>query len=242
MLTVLFSPSEGKHSGGSAYHGDTLFGLDRRHAILDAYNQVVLSGDTAMQQKMFGLKDETLFDRYRHNIFNAPTCKAFERYNGVAYEYLNYASLDAKAKAFLDTRALIFSNLYGPIRGGDSIGDYKVKQGECIGAIAPERFYATHFSDALDAYLKEHEILDLRAGYYEKFYKLKQPYTTLKFMNEGKVVSHWAKAYRGIVLREIALHRVDTLDAFMKLEIESLHVKEIKEQKFKREIVFDIIV
>ncbi|MDX1294644.1 MAG: peroxide stress protein YaaA, partial [Sulfurimonadaceae bacterium] len=84
-------------------------------------------------------------------------------------------------------------------------------------------------------------VLDLRAGYYDKFYKPSQPFTTLKFIKGGKVVSHWAKAYRGTVLRQLALNSVDSLDDFMKLEIEGLMVKEIKKVKNKTEIVFDIV-
>lgn len=89
--------------------------------------------------------------------------------------------------------------------------------------------------------LANHEILDLRAGYYDKFYKTKERYTTLKFLKNGKTVSHWAKAYRGIVLREIALNNITTLDEFIALDIKNLQVKEIKTIKNKTEIIYDIL-
>ena len=84
-------------------------------------------------------------------------------------------------------------------------------------------------------------MLDLRAGYYDKFYKISKPYTTLKFLKDGKSVSHWAKAYRGIVLREAAKHNVTSLNEFHKLNIENLHVRDIQTIKNKTEIVYDII-
>jgi hypothetical protein len=62
----------------------------------------------------------------------------------------------------------------------------------------------------------------------------------LKFLKNGKSVSHWAKAYRGIVLREIAKNNVDSLESFRALEIENLSVAEIKVIKNKTEIVYDI--
>ncbi len=241
MLTILFSPSEGKHPGGNDALSHLLFGLQKRQLIFESYNDIVLNSDFGCMEKMFGIKNHSLFERYRNDLMTSPTCKAFERYDGVAYDYLDYASLSKSAQSFLDTHCVIFSNLYGPILGGDLIADYKVKQGESIGEIAPDAFYAKHFKSDLDAYFKDKELLDLRAGYYDKFYKPKQPYTTLKFIKGGKVVSHWAKAYRGIVLREIAKAGIDSLEHLMQLEIETLHVKEIKELTYKREIIFDII-
>ncbi len=92
----------------------------------------------------------------------------------------------------------------------------------------------------MEEYLEGDEILDLRAGFYDKFYKPQKNYTTLKFIKDGKVVSHWAKAYRGIVLREIAKAKVETIEAFMKLPIENLSIKEIQTKKNRTEIIYEI--
>ena len=63
----------------------------------------------------------------------------------------------------------------------------------------------------------------------------------MKFLKNGKTVSHWAKAYRGLVLRELAKHNISSLKEFMSLEIENLRVQEIKKMKNKTEIVYNII-
>ncbi|MEA3522889.1 MAG: peroxide stress protein YaaA [Campylobacterota bacterium] len=242
MLHILFSPAESKHPGGNhAPLNHLLFDLPQRMDILNTYNTLVLSDNKEALHKMFGLKKENELERFTEDIFSAPTCKAIERYKGVAYEYLNIKELDSQAKTYLQTHCIIFSNLYGPIYGGDYITDYKVKQGEMIDAIAPEYYYKKAFSDKLDLLLESGDILDLRAGHYDKFYKPNKAYTTLKFMKNGKVVSHWAKAYRGIVLRELALAQINCLDALHKLDIQGLHVREIKKMKLKTEIVFDIV-
>ncbi len=242
MLYTLFSPSEGKTVGGTpAQNSDILFGYEPRTDILNAYNTIVNSGDMEAIKALFGIKKESDIAPYIEDLFTAPKMPAIERYSGVAFGYLDFASLSAEAKAYLKKQVIIFSNLYGPVLGGDLIANYKVKQGNNIGEIAPDKFYKERFSYQLDLQLMGHEILDLRAGYYDKFYKTKQNYTTLKFLKGGKTVSHWAKAYRGIVLRELAKHQVQSLDAFMKLEIEALKVEEIKEIKNKKEIVYSII-
>jgi len=242
MLKILFSPSEGKRTGGeNSPINELLFHLKNRNEILNKYNELVLSDNQDALHKMFGIKKEKDFKRYTQNIFTAPTCKAIERYTGVAYKYLNLETLNSKAQEYLEKNCIIFSNLYGPLLGGDLITDYKVKQGESINSIIPEHYYKKAFSENLDIFLESTDILDLRAGYYDKFYKPTKAYTTLKFMKNGKVVSHWAKAYRGIVLRELASAQISSLDDFAKLEVSGLHVKEIQKIKLKTEIIFDIV-
>ncbi len=120
------------------------------------------------------------------------------------------------------------------------IPEYKLKQGASIGELKPEKIYCEHASALLDIYLEDDDILDLRAGFYDKFYKPSKPYTTLKFIKEGKVVSHWAKAYRGLVLRAIAQANIRTLDAFMALNIEGLNIDTIQTIKHKTEITYTI--
>jgi cytoplasmic iron level regulating protein YaaA (DUF328/UPF0246 family) len=242
MLKILFSPSEGKNQGGNFPSlNSLLFDIDKRKDILDNYNKVVLSDDLIALKKMFGIKKESEFDRFCKNIYEMPTCKAINRYKGVAYEYLDIKTLDKSSTDYLEKNCIIFSNLYGPILGGDLITDYKVKQGEAINSILPEHYYKRTFSGDLDLYLENSEILDLRAGYYDKFYKPVREYMTLKFIKDEKVISHWAKAYRGIVLRELAKAQINSLSEFRKLDIPSLHVKEIKTIKLKTEIVFEIV-
>ncbi len=242
MLYTLFSPAESKHSGGKENPlSDLLFGLSPRETILNRYNEIINSGDIETIKALFGIKKETDIVPYLGNLFSTPTMCAIERYNGVAYEYLDFPSFSSDTQTYLKNHTLIFSNLYGVVMGGDKIANYKVKQGNSIGEIAPDKFYGQLLKDKLDTLLDSQEILDLRAGYYDKFYKISQPYTTLKFIKEGKVVSHWAKAYRGIVLRNLATHRIESLDDFMKMEIDGLMVKEIKTIKNKTEIVFDIV-
>ncbi len=241
MLKILFSPSEGKNSGGDEKKKELFGAIDARNEILDAYNGIVLSDNEEKIKTLFGYKKFSECEPYINDIYNSSLMAAIERYSGVAYEYLQYSTLSSDAQSFLKENTLIFSNLYGPILGGDTIANYKVKQGNSIGEIAPDKFYKERFSYQIDLYLSGNDVLDLRAGYYDKFYKPSKPYTTLKFLKNGKTVSHWAKAYRGIVLREIAKAQINSLDDFMHLEIENLQIHEIKEQKLKREIVYNII-
>jgi cytoplasmic iron level regulating protein YaaA (DUF328/UPF0246 family) len=158
----------------------------------------------------------------------------------VAFDYLGYENLDEKEQQYIDEHVILFSNLFGPIRASDLIPEYRLKQGEAVGDIKVEKFYHEHAADLMETYLADEEILDLRAGFYDKFYKPTKTYTTLKFIKDGKVVSHWAKAYRGIVLREIAKAGIHTIEDFMQLPIEGLSIHEIQTKKNKTEITYVI--
>ena len=194
----------------------------------------------AQLSKMFGLKKEADILSHKRDIIHELTMKAVERYTGVAFDYLKYDELDYKAQKYVDENVILFSNLFGPLRADDLIPEYKLKQGEAVGEIKVEKFYHEHSATLMEYYLQNDEILDLRAGFYDKFYKPAKPYTTLKFIKEGKVVSHWAKAYRGIVLREIAKSGVESIEEFMKLPIEGLSIQEIQVKKNKTEIIYEI--
>ena len=240
MLKILFSPSEGKNSGGEEIKKDLLGASNARDEILDAYNKIALSKDEEQIKNLFGIKKFSDCEPYINDVYNSKLMSAIERYQGVAYDYLEYASLNTDAQEYLKSNTIIFSNLYGPVLGGDTIANYKVKQGNNVGEVVPDKYYKERFTYQLDLYLAKDEILDLRAGYYDKFYKVTSPYTTLKFLKNGKTVSHWAKAYRGIVLRELAKHNISSIKEFMNLEIENLNVAEIKVTKNKTEIIYNI--
>lgn len=244
-MKILLAPSETKNSGG-----DMRFAVDNlsfaplnkyRKTLLHKYINILQRDDISQLGKMFGLKKESDILRHKRDIANELTMKAIERYTGVAFDYLDYQNLSNEAKEYIDSSVIIFSNLFGPIRADDLIPEYKLKQGESVGDIKVDRFYNEHSAHLVEEYLKDGEILDLRALYYNKFYRPKANYTTLKFIKGGKVVSHWAKAYRGIVLKAIAESNIETIDEFMKLPIENLSIEEMIQKGNHREIIYSII-
>ena len=245
-MKILFSPSETKNSGGNervidrnSFIFPELF--EKRMEIINKYIEFVLSAPKEELIRIFGTKKEDVIEQYKKDISKTLTIKAILRYEGVAFDYLEYTSLTQEEQSYIDKNVLIFSNIFGPISSGDLIPDYKLKQGETFANLKIEKFYNDNFSKQLDNYLEKEDIIDLRAGFYEKFYQVKQPYTTMKFIKDGKVVSHWAKAYRGIILKLLAKNHIKTTNELLKMEIENLKIEEIKKQKNKTEIVYSII-
>ncbi len=243
-MKILLAPSETKTKGGTDNFilESLLFNelTPTRKLLLYKYMNILQKNSFEELSKMFGLKKESDIDYYNRDIAHEPTMKAIERYMGVAFDYLDYRSLNANSQAYIDSNVILCSNLFGFLRADDMIPEYRLKQGTSVGDLKPEKLYKEK-SYLMEKYLANEDILDLRAGFYDKFYKPTKPYTTLKFIKDGKVVSHWAKAYRGIVLREIANANINSLKEFMKLSIENLSIEEIQTKKNRTEIIYNII-
>ncbi len=247
IMKVLFSPSETKTRftchpklNEKSFVFPLLYA--KRMEVLAHYNTFIQKASLPMLQKLFGLKEEDKINELcLHPITSLLTCKAIERYDGVAYDYLSYQTLDAVSQAWIDKNVMIFSNLFGPLLAEDLIPYYKLQQGEHLAAFRPELFYKEHFSASIDHWAEGELILDLRAGFYEKFYTLKQPYITMKFLKKGKAMSHFAKAYRGKVLRAIAREQPSNEEMLSKIAFDDLRICEIKQSTYKREYVYDII-
>ncbi len=245
-MKILFSPSETKSNlSTNAAISENSFCCKnlykKRVEVIDRYQDILNSKDINRLNKIFGLKDEQKsFELAKIDIKSAPTCKAIQRYIGVAYDYLEYENLTIKQKEFIDDNVIIFSNLFGPILAKDNLPIYRLKQGASLEGFKTEAFYKRNFNEELDKLLEGEFIIDLRAGFYEKFYKLSLPYITMKFIKNGKVVSHWAKAYRGKMLKELSKHQPNSKAEFENIDFENLKIQEIITKKNRNEYVFQI--
>jgi len=244
-MKILLAPSETKLKGGTQnFDLNTLLFSQLtpiRKEILHKYINILQKNNFIELSKMFGLKKKEDINYHNRDIIHELTMKTIERYTGVAFDYLNYKSLEKDTQSYIDKNVILCSNLFGFLRADDMIPEYRLKQGEALGELKPEKLYKEQ-SHLMEEYLKDEDILDLRATFYDKFYKPSKSYTTLKFIKDGKVVSHWAKAYRGIVLREVAKAQIKSLEEFMKLPIENLYIDEIQTKKNRTEIIYMIDV
>lgn len=244
-MKILLAPAETKNSGGEEkafckenFSFAQLF--DKREEIFNIYENFVKEASLEELSKWFGLKKLEEVEKYKQSLKNKPSMKAIERYNGVAFDALDYNNLDETSKKYIDENVILFSNLFGPILAKDLIPEYKYKQGAKLPNINVEKFYMDTFTSALDDFEGE-EIIDLRAGFYEKFYKVtKANVLTFKFIKDGKVVSHWAKFYRGKLLQEIAKNRISNFSEFMAMPLPGLKLNEIQEKKNTKLLIMDI--
>ncbi|MGP1484604.1 MAG: YaaA family protein [Campylobacter sp.] len=243
-MKILFSPSEAKTAlltNQPISKGKFIFPnlYEKRLQIINHYDSFLQNSTTNEISKLFGIKNLQDDENLRQSVLKRQTAKAVLRYDGVAYKHLKYKSLDEKAQKFIDDNVLIFSNLFGPILAGNFLPEYKLKQGEKINDLDIENFYKLEFSSAIDKWLDE-DIIDLRAEFYQKFYEPKRAFTTFKFIKNGKVVSHYAKAYRGVILREIAQKNICDTKDLGALNIENLRLIDVKQIGLKSEFLLEI--
>ena len=77
--------------------------------------------------------------------------------------------------------------------------------------------------------------------FYEKFYKISKPYLTFKFIKNGKVVSHFAKAYRGILLKTMAENNIIKSCDIISCLPAVLEIIDKNKQGLKEEIVLNVL-
>lgn len=230
-MWILFSPSEKKclkHKYEVEFKGDfceNLLAKDALREILVGYQNFLQKESEEKIKKLFGKKKLDLESLSAcQNLFNSPLLSAILRYEGVAYEALDFKNLNTSEQEYLYKNVLIFSNLFGLLRADDKIPYYDLMQGEKFYSFDTKKFYKENENPFKQHLGKDKEILDLRAGFYQKCLEFDKNYTLLEpiFIKNNKVVSHYAKHYRGVLLKECAKNKVDCLLGLEDLEIEGL--------------------
>ncbi|MBX7490828.1 peroxide stress protein YaaA [Helicobacter turcicus] len=246
-MWILFSPSEKKclmHQNSIKTSNATFyknFICENLQKILESYTQFLQHASDTELQKLFGTKTISLDAlSLAQNLINAPLIDSIERYIGVAFNALNYTNLDENAKGYLSEHLLIFSNLFGVLRTTDKIPYYDLKQGEGFNhnniAFSTKNLYAQNHNKIWtfldDINTESLEFLDLRAGFYQKCFPLNKIPNFLKhknihilvpnFIKNGKILSHYAKFYRGILLQTCAKYEILSLKTFLDKNITGL--------------------
>jgi len=244
-MKILLAPAETKKEGGdkSPYCQDNFYFkslFENQNNIVNTYNDFIKKSSIEELSLWFGLKNLKECEKYSKSILEKPTMKAIQRYTGVAFDALDYDTLSKKEQSYCDDNVLLFSNLFGVLKSNDFIPDYKYKQGLNLEDIDVIKLYKQNINKELDEYLGE-EVIDLRAGFYDKFYKPSASVITYKFLKEGKVVSHWAKHYRGMIVRELAQNNITDFAQLMNLEIQNLKLVEIQEKKNIKTLIMEIV-
>jgi cytoplasmic iron level regulating protein YaaA (DUF328/UPF0246 family) len=238
-MKIILAPAETKQSGGDKKVLDTNALYDFQNIILNLYEQHIHNSSIEELSFWFGLKNLKEVKRYKRDIKDLPTLKAIQRYTGVAFEAIAYNTLNHKAQEFINKNVYIYSNLFGIVKADFCIPEYKFKQGAILPQINNEKHYKEHLKYILDENLGD-EVLDLSATYYTKYYKPSASVITFKFLKNGKVISHWAKYYRGIMVNQIALNNINSFDKLLKHKFNGLKIIEIQEKKNIKTIVMDI--
>jgi len=243
-MRILLAPAETKKEGGDqAPYNESNFYFKSfnktRQTVLNHYEEFLKNSSIEELSHWFGLKNKKECEKYKQSLLNKPTMKAILRYTGVAFDAIDYGSLQKNEQKYCDDNVILFSNLFGPLKADDLIPDYKYKQGSELESINVIKEYKDQIKDTLDEYLGD-EVIDLRAGFYDKFYKPSAPTITYKFLKDGKVVSHWAKHYRGQIVKELAINNITCFKELMDYNIQGLNILEIIQKKNLKTLIVEI--
>jgi cytoplasmic iron level regulating protein YaaA (DUF328/UPF0246 family) len=169
-MRILLPPSEAKNPGG---RGLPLSRRQRRQPIEDSRELVLraleelLARPDAARSLLLpdSVADAALADNRR--IRTAPTMPALDRYAGIVYDGLFLHPLSDAARTVANREVLIFSGLFGVLRGGDPVPAYRVPAKAWLPGLGVlSTFWRTRLDALMPDLLDRGPVLDLRSSDY----------------------------------------------------------------------------
>jgi cytoplasmic iron level regulating protein YaaA (DUF328/UPF0246 family) len=216
-VLILLPPSEGK---SSPRRGNPL-SLDRldfpeltsaRTKVLEAL--IELSG-TEQAGTVLDL-GPTQLHHVDHNarLLQVPALRADRIYTGVLYDALDLGSLIGPARGRATRWLAIMSSLFGVVRPNDPIPAYRLSGDTNLPGIGiVSTWWREHLDDVLIPLAGTGLVIDLRSSMYAGFWRpprtIGRHVATVRVLHEvggeRKVVSHFNKATKGRIVRDLLL-------------------------------------
>ncbi len=232
---ILLPPSEGKAPGGDGPAWTPGSGawpeLDARRSTVVKALQAAMRKPVAARSKLLGVKGDALVAATATNlsVLDTATMPAIDRYTGVLYDELDASSLSKIVRRRFDEQVVIFSGLWGIVRPGDPIPDYKLKMGASIGRPGKlSTWWRAAVTDALAPCTANRVVWDLLPNEHRAAWAPPVNPTTsapthivsVRFLDEqqpttgGKsgeliAVAHWNKLLKGSLVRHIVAAQLD---------------------------------
>ncbi|WP_328317187.1 peroxide stress protein YaaA [Streptomyces sp. NBC_00388] len=216
-MLVLLPPSEGKAVSGSGAplkpESLSLPGLaGTRAAVLDELVELC-AADEEKAREVLGLSEGLRGEVAKNaGLRTAGARPAGQIYTGVLYDALDLASLDASALRRAGDALLVFSGLWGAVRIGDRIPSYRCSMGvklPGLGALGP--YWREPMAAVMPEAAGDGLVLDLRSAAYASAWKPKGEVAdrtaSVRVLHAPtrKVVSHFNKATKGRIVRDLLL-------------------------------------
>lgn len=220
---ILLPPSEGKSAGGTGpAFSEASLSFDEldplRVRVAAALSDAM--ADDAKAAKLLGVKGAALeaARTANRNVMVSPTLRAVERYTGVLYDALDFATLSATAKRRAAKQIIIFSGLWGAVAAADPIPDYKLKMGASLPGVGKlATTWRQPLTDALAPVVAGRTVWDLlpneHAAAWAPDPASMRSRISVKFIDETtdratgetkrSVVNHWNKLLKGALVRHV---------------------------------------
>ena len=226
-MFLLLPPSEGKAPGGAGPPVGTRPALSTpelvapRRVLLAALRQAARDDPEALARGL-RLPTSVATAALAADVAatRAPTMVALDRYVGVVYQGLAAAEMSPAVRRRADEHVLVFSGLWGVVRGGDLLPDYRVPAaGSVPGLGGVTRHWRGPLAKALPAIVGAAPVLDLRSSDYLALWRpgpeLRPQVMTVRVLaargaGSGRVVgpvSYHAKWVKGQLARHVLASR-----------------------------------
>jgi len=203
-MRILLPPSEAKHRGGRGkpITSRTPHPLDApRGQILSALTELIGTDAGAAARALLlpaSSAAQALDDNARAG--SGPTCPAVERYAGVVYEGLSVTKLSKQARRSANRSVIIFSGLFGAVRGGDAIPLYRVPAKAVLpGLGVAGTYWRPRLQQHLPALLDSGLVLDLRSGDYVAMWQPRPGERTGRGLVRVRVLSKRPDGSHGVI-------------------------------------------
>ena len=224
-MLILLPPSEGKAAAGSGRPVDP-GRLSHPHLnparerVLDALAALCAAPDPEPARAALGLGPTQVDEVHRNaRLRHAPALPAARLYTGVLYEALDLASLPAPARRLATRWILVFSGLWGVLRLTDRVPPYRCPVGAGLPGLGSVGGLGAYWRRVLSTHAFDGggPILDLRSGAYGAMWApsgaVAARTVTVRVLQERTVdgvsrrtvVSHFNKATKGRIVRDLAL-------------------------------------
>ena len=214
-MLVLLPPSEAKASGGRGAALD-LARLSHpsltpvRARLVDALQAAARDDPAALQAALDCPAGEVDKDAA---LTTSPTLPALQRYTGVVYEALSYATLSPAGRRRANASLRVASALFGLLSPRDPIPGYRLSAGTSLPGVGS---LAAVWRPALEPELARHRLLvDLRSGPYAALARVPGA-VQVRVLRERDgartVVSHDNKHTKGLLARALCEHGARSVD------------------------------
>jgi cytoplasmic iron level regulating protein YaaA (DUF328/UPF0246 family) len=177
-VRLLLPPSEAKTAGGrgrplrSRPAADDLLAISRR-AMLTALGKLVEADARGAAQALLlpgGVAAEALAANAA--VLDSPTTPALHRYAGVVYDGLDLAALSRTEQRVAGRSTLIFSGLFGVVRGDEPVPAYRVPAKAVLPGIGvAATFWRPVLAEVLPTLLGRGLVVDLRSSDYAAMWR-----------------------------------------------------------------------
>lgn len=210
-MIILLPPSEGKEPGGTGAWGpaDGIFGEPLESSRRRVMAALAKTPDAAL--KVRGAHAQHAREANKA-LGRSPALRARERYSGVVYQGLDYATLTAPQKRVAHRSIVVVSGLAGLVSFNDTLPDYRAPIDASIAGLGKlAQFWKPELAAVLHKLAQRHVIVDVLPQAHRLAMTPVGDWRRVDIVNKQGVGGHAAKFAKGRFVRWLLDHQPEEI-------------------------------